>query len=80
MPTSKIAISLDSELLKKVDRLVERKVFPNRSKAIQDAIAEIIIKLDKARFVRECAKLDPKFEEAMAEESLAAENEIWPEY
>jgi metal-responsive CopG/Arc/MetJ family transcriptional regulator len=80
MATSKIAITLDTELLKKVDRLVERKIYSNRSKAIQDAVAEKIIKLDKARFARECAKLDPLFEEAMAEESLIAENEIWPEY
>jgi metal-responsive CopG/Arc/MetJ family transcriptional regulator len=80
MATSKIAITLDSELVKKLDRLVEKKVFPSRSKAIQEAVAEKIIKLDKYRLARECAKLNPKIERAMAEEAVSAENEIWPEY
>jgi hypothetical protein len=36
--------------------------------------------VDKSRLARECAKLDKAFEQALAEEGLAAEMEEWPEY
>jgi hypothetical protein len=29
---------------------------------------------------RECAKLDPKYEAALAEEGMSSEAEQWPEY
>ena len=32
------------------------------------------------RLADECAKLDPKFEKALAEEGLGLELESWPEY
>jgi hypothetical protein len=34
----------------------------------------------KARLARECAKLVPAEESAMAEEALAGSRETWPEY
>ena len=80
MPAAKIAITIDSSLVKKIDRLVAKKVYPSRSKAIQEAVAEKIIKLDKYRLERECAKLNPEEEKALAEEGLSAEVELWPEY
>ena len=40
MPTTKVAISLDEEVLERVDELVEERVFPNRSRAIQQAVVE----------------------------------------
>jgi hypothetical protein len=36
--------------------------------------------LEKGRLARECAKLDPKFEKALAEEGLSAKADQWPEY
>ncbi len=36
MPTSKMAITLDIELLKKLDRLIEEEAFLSRSRAIQE--------------------------------------------
>ena len=38
MASAKVAISLDPDVLERLDHLVERGVFPNRSKAIQEAI------------------------------------------
>ncbi len=38
MSTAKIAITIEESLLQRVDRLVKSKVFPNRSKAFQQAI------------------------------------------
>ena len=40
MSTAKIAISMNEQILSKLDRLVKTHVFPNRSKAIQAAVQE----------------------------------------
>jgi Arc/MetJ-type ribon-helix-helix transcriptional regulator len=80
MAASKIAITIDKNILKRVDILVKSKLYPNRSKAIQEAVAEKITKLEKNRLALECEKLDPKFEQSVAEEGFLADNEEWPEY
>jgi metal-responsive CopG/Arc/MetJ family transcriptional regulator len=80
MPQSKVAVTLDSETLTRLDRLVSEKVFPNRSKAVQISIEEKIARLDKTRLARECAKLDPREGKRLAEEGLAADFKEWPEY
>ncbi|MCB0261138.1 MAG: ribbon-helix-helix protein, CopG family [Calditrichaeota bacterium] len=80
MSTTKIAISLDSDLLKIIDEFVKKRLYPNRSKAIQEAIREKVERLNKSRLALECAKLDPEYERAMAEEGIAAEMDEWPEY
>ncbi|MBI3575105.1 MAG: ribbon-helix-helix protein, CopG family [Gammaproteobacteria bacterium] len=80
MSSIKVAITLDSETLKRVDGLVSKRVFPNRSRAIQAAVAEKLARLEHSRLATECAKLDPKFEKALAEEGLGQELEAWPEY
>jgi hypothetical protein len=36
--------------------------------------------LEKSWLARECAKLNPLFEKAMAEEGLSEELSEWPEY
>ena len=36
--------------------------------------------MEKTRLAQECAKLDPAFEQALADEGLAAEVDEWPEY
>src|SRR3989442_710566 len=38
MRTTKIAVTIDQDLLRQLDELVEEKLFPNRSRAVQDAI------------------------------------------
>lgn len=80
MRTSKIAISIDTTILRKLDRLVKAREFPNRSKAFQGAIEEKLARLDRTRLARECAKLDPKFEGKLAEEGFSADMEKWPKY
>jgi len=80
MPTSKVAITLDEDLLKKLDRLVEEEAFPSRSRAIQEAVAEKLSRLDRTRLIRETAKLDAQYEQELAEEGLAEDVEEWPEY
>ena len=80
MAASKIAITLDDKMLKQIDILVKSKYFPNRSKAIQEAVAEKLVRLEKSRLAKECAKLDPDFEQSLAEEGFSVEREEWPEY
>jgi Arc/MetJ-type ribon-helix-helix transcriptional regulator len=60
--------------------LVSSKVFPNRSKAIQEAIKEKLSRVNRSRLARECAKLDPAVEKAIAEEGFSREIDQWPEY
>jgi len=80
MGTTKVAITLDKEVLDRLDSLVRNHVFPNRSKAVQKAVEEKLKRLERSRLARECAKLDPAFEKAMAEEGMSEELAKWPEY
>ena len=80
MAASKIAITIDDKLLKQLDLMVKSKVYPNRSKAIQDAVADKLQRLERTRLARECAKLNPEHERNLAEEGLAMEMDEWPEY
>ncbi len=80
MPSVKVAITLEQETLRQVDSLVARRVFPNRSRAIQTALREKIERLEGGRLAAECAKLDPAFERALADEGLGADAASWPEF
>ncbi len=80
MAASKIAITIDDKLLKQLDIMVKSKMYPNRSKAIQEAVADKLQRLERTRLAQECAKLDPVYEQNMAEEGLAMEMDKWPEY
>lgn len=80
MAASKIAITIDDNLLKQLDLMVKSRVFPNRSKAIQEAVADKLKRLEKTRLGQECAKLDPKYEQNLAEEGFSQEMDEWPKY
>lgn len=80
MASAKIAITIDETTLHRLDRLVRNRVFPNRSKAIQDAVEEKLEKLERNRLARECAKLNPGAEQAMAAEGMQEELGQWPEH
>jgi Arc/MetJ-type ribon-helix-helix transcriptional regulator len=73
MTSVKVAITLERETLRQVDSLVARRVFPSRSRAIQTALREKMERLGRGRLAAECAKLDPAFEQALAEEGLGAD-------
>ncbi len=80
MGRAKIAITLDDRTVGRLDRLVQKKAYPNRSRAIEEAVQEKLDRLDRSRLAEECAKLDPDAEQALAEEGLSAEAGEWPEY
>lgn len=80
MTTTKIAITLETQLLTELDLLVSQEFFPNRSKAIQEALKDKLARLRRTRLAVECAKLNPVEEKAFAEEGLEVDGELWPEY
>jgi Arc/MetJ-type ribon-helix-helix transcriptional regulator len=80
MASVKVAITLEEKTLRQVDSLVERRVFQNRSRAIQTALREKIERLEGSRLAAECAKLDPKFEQSLAEEGMGVDAAVWPEF
>jgi predicted transcriptional regulator len=79
MPKTKVALTIDSALLERVDHLVARARFRNRSQAIETALAEKLARLAKTRLAEECAKLDPAEEGRLADEAFGADT-AWPEY
>ena len=80
MSSTKIAITLDEDLVRRLDRLVDERKFPSRSRAIQLAVQAQIDRLDRRRLSRECAKLDRRHEQQVAEEGATYDLESWPEY
>lgn len=80
MSRAKIAITLDQGVLDRIDRLISQQIFPNRSRAIEEAVEEKLERLERSRLAVECAKLDPAFEKALAEEGLSEDSAAWPEY
>ena len=80
MATTKIAITMDEKTLGRLDRMVRSRRYPSRSKAIQEAVEERLERLERRRLAKECAKLDPDFEKAMAEEGMSEELSGSPEY
>ena len=80
MPKTKVALTLDSELLERVDELVDRRRFRNRSQAVEAALADKIHRLARTRLARESAKLNPRDEKRFADEGLADDLAAWPEY
>lgn len=80
MPKTKVAVTVDAALLDRVDELVSKRRFANRSQAVERALAEKLERLARTRLARECAKLDPREERALAEEGVAGSLDTWPEY
>ncbi len=80
MSHSKIAITLESRMLAEVDALVKKRIFPNRSRAIQVAVKEKLSRLNHSLLAKECAHLNPEYEKALAEEGLSEDLSEWQEY
>ena len=80
MPKTKVAVTIEADLVDRVDELVAQQRFRNRSQAVEAALAEKLQRIVHTRLAEECAKLDPKEEKALAEEGLAGSLETWPEY
>lgn len=80
MGKTKVAVTLEAKLVQQLDQLVAERRYPNRSQAIETAVAEKLSRARHTRLARECAKLDPHEEKALAEEGLSSDLAAWPEY
>ena len=80
MAKAKVAVTLESTTLDRLDKLVKAARFTNRSQAIEIAVEEKLARLERSRLAEECAKLDPEAEKALADQGLEADAESWPEY
>jgi Arc/MetJ-type ribon-helix-helix transcriptional regulator len=79
MATMKVAVTLDVDSLREIDRLVREGRFPSRSRAVQTALAEMLARRKRSRLAEELAKLDLRQERALTEETLSGEP-AWLEY
>jgi metal-responsive CopG/Arc/MetJ family transcriptional regulator len=80
MPKTKVALTIDTTLLERLDELVAGRRFPNRSQAIEAALADKLERLARTRLARESAKLNPSEEKRLADEGLGDDLASWPEY
>jgi len=78
MATAKVAITLDQQLLRLIDRWVTQRRYASRSQAIQIALREKVEHWKHTRLTEEVRKLKPKEERALAEEHFSGD--VWPEY
>lgn len=79
MPTTRVVITLERKTLQGLDRWVEEGRFPNRSRAVQSALSEMLVRRKRQRLMAELAKIDPAEERAFAEEPFIGEI-AWPKY
>jgi Arc/MetJ-type ribon-helix-helix transcriptional regulator len=77
MATTKIAISMDAETVRRVDDLVANARYPSRSRVIQDAVQDKLARLSRSRLAEQCSLLDASAEQEMAEEFTSDELEAW---
>jgi metal-responsive CopG/Arc/MetJ family transcriptional regulator len=80
MTATRIAVTLDKALVRRLDALVKTRVYRTRGEAIEAAVTEKLGCRGSSRLARECAKLSRAEEQALAEEGMAADAQGWPEY
>lgn len=74
----KIAVTLEERAVRSLDRWVREGRYPNRSRAVQSAVALLTERESRRRLARELAKLNVAEEQRLAEEGLA--DPSWPAY
>ena len=79
MGAKKFAVSIDLILVKKLDKAIKNGIVKNRSNALKNALSDYLIKLEAEAVKRECLKLNPKEERAIANEFSESEDS-WPQY
>ena len=52
MPKSKIVMALDDGIVGRIDTLVRQRTYPNRSRAIEEAVREKLDRLERNRLAR----------------------------
>jgi len=78
MRKAKVALSLDAEVVRRVDELVGKAAFSSRSAAVELALREKLERMERRRLSEELQRLDPELEKRMAEEGTEGDLESWP--
>jgi Arc/MetJ-type ribon-helix-helix transcriptional regulator len=74
MTTTKVAVSIDAELLREVDDWVARGDFPSRSRAVQAGLSRLQNeRAQRGSMLAELSKLDPEEERSLTDEWLEGE-------
>lgn len=73
MPKQKVAVTLEVETLRRVDRMVRDAGFASRSQAVESVVAAQLDRLERRRLAEECSKADPALERRMADEGLCVD-------
>lgn len=77
---TKAVITIKDDLLAEIDRWVADGRYPNRSRAIESAVAEKIERPPRKRLAKEVGTLDPSEERRLAEDGFVAGRETCPAY
>jgi metal-responsive CopG/Arc/MetJ family transcriptional regulator len=80
MAKAKIAVTINKEIVSRIDRLVKNREYSNRSQAIEEAIKEKLLKIDKYRLAKELSKLNITEEKELAEEGIEGDAKEWAQY
>jgi len=75
VPTPKIAVTMEADLLKALDGWVAEGCFPNRSRAVQEAVRVMDRRLRRLRLRRALSQVDPGEARNWAEETF--EGDRW---
>jgi len=78
MRKAKVALSLDAEVVRRVDELVSHAAFASRSHTVEEALREKLARIDRTRLAAEAEKLDSDQEKSLAEEGIEGELGSWP--
>lgn len=70
----------DSREGERLDRCAPEGAFPSRSRTIQETVEEKLDRVERTRLAQECSRLDPEFEELLAEEGMPEEHAEWPQF
>ena len=80
MNKSKLAITINSVVPSRLDRLIQNKLYASRSEVNAKAVEAQMQRLEYTRLSEQCALLDVDEEQAMADVGLAADAAVWPAF
>jgi Arc/MetJ-type ribon-helix-helix transcriptional regulator len=80
MNKSKIAITVNPQVLSRLDAWVQSEHYASRSEAIEKAVEAQLQRLERTRLATQCALLNASEEQAMADMGLAADAAAWPAF
>jgi metal-responsive CopG/Arc/MetJ family transcriptional regulator len=69
-----ITIALNEDIIRRLDQLVAADRFKSRGRMIEEAVRKNLTQRDPSRLAIQCAKLDARFEKALAELGMNTAN------